>query len=126
MGSTSMFPTDAKLMRRATAVSLHARGISIAHVPWAMEKLVSIGQRWAYALLISSVVNSRAVVPISKGRLYAGSSTRTTSMWVYGVSRKCRCRHRRTRTSPPILTVHGRGLSVCAFVVGSLLSSPNS
>ena len=72
--------SKAKRRRLATAGSLHARGLSLAHVPGAPEKLGSRGQRWAYALRISSVVNSRAVVPLSQGCLAAGSSTRTTSM----------------------------------------------
>jgi hypothetical protein len=79
--------SKAKLRRRATAVSLHARGISIAHVPRATEQVVSTGHRGPVALVISSVVNSRAVVPINKGRLKAGSSTRTTSRRGCGVSR---------------------------------------
>jgi hypothetical protein len=69
MALSSEPESKAKLMRRATAVSLHARGISIAHVACATEKFVATGQRWPEAVLSSAVVNSQAVVPISRGRV---------------------------------------------------------
>jgi len=60
--------SNARLMRRSSAVAVQALGISSAVVSWPTKKLVSTGQRCGEARKNSAVVSSRAVVPTTSGR----------------------------------------------------------